>query len=274
MSQSIMLDKFDEKERQLISGFQFSFINLGGIIMSVLSGLMITLVWYGGYLLLLFLIPVVILAAVVLPKEKLLGNARGASPAGAHARRTKLPAAVAYYGVALFLFSLMYNVVSSNISTYLSSNHLGNSATAGIATAIFLAGGVVSGTFFSKLSVKLDDYMIPAAFLLLFIGYTLLNLFPGSLPIVLISIFVAGTSACLCLPQWLSIAGGLHQRDPVARRGFDAVPFSIRGNRRAGGRRLLLSRHHSPGEETRSAGDGCGITGIAYQRISGRSKIA
>jgi MFS family permease len=202
-SQSIMMDNFDEKERQLISGFQFSFINLGGIIMSVLGGLMITLVWYGGYLLCLLLVPIAILAIIVLPKERRYQTPHDTSSPNApvKAGRSKLPVAVAYYAAALFLFSLMYNVSAGNLSTHLAVNGLGNSATTGIATAVLMAGGVVSGTFFNKLSVKLDDHMIPLAFFILFLGYTLLNLFTSSLVLVLISVFVAGTAVCLCMPQ-------------------------------------------------------------------------
>lgn len=198
-SQSIMLDNFDERERQLISGFQFAFINLGGIIMSVLSGLVLTLAWYGGYLLLLLFIPIAVMAVVVLPRGERLK--RSAAPVDGKTRGKGLPALVFYYTVVLFLFSLLYNAAASNLSTHLSQSNLGTAATAGIAMALLLAGGVVSGAFFGRLSARLDDYMIPLAFLILFVGYTFLNLFAGSLLLTLIATFVAGTSSCLCMPQ-------------------------------------------------------------------------
>jgi predicted MFS family arabinose efflux permease len=167
--------------------------------MSVLGGLMLTLAWYGGYLLLLLFVPIAILAVVVLPREKRLK--RGAAPAAGKQPRKGLPALVFYYTAVMFLFTLLYSAAASNLSTHLAQSNLGTAATAGVAMALLLAGGVVSGTFFSKLSARLDDYMIPLAFLILFAGYTFLNLFAGSLLLTMIATFVAGTASCLCQPQ-------------------------------------------------------------------------
>lgn len=269
-SQSIMLDNFDEKERQLISGFQFAFINLGGIIMSVLSGLVLTLAWYGGYLLLLLFIPIAVMAVVVLPRGERLK--RSAAPVDGKTRGKGLPALVFYYTVVLFLFSLLYNAAASNLSTHLSQSNLGTAATAGIAMALLLAGGVVSGAFFGRLSARLDDYMIPLAFLILFVGYTFLNLFAGSLLLTLIATFVAGD---VLLPVYaamrllrvkargpqkfrsglhadcqrrarlrrLFVAGHYYPRYSMARRGVHAVPVPVCRPCRPAGRSGILCRH-------------------------------
>ena len=47
---------------------------------------------------------------------------------------------------------------------------------AGTVIATTMAGGVFSGLFFDKLSSRLRDYMIPASFVILFIGFTMLTL--------------------------------------------------------------------------------------------------
>ncbi len=144
-SQSIMMDSFDEKERQVISGLQFSFINFGGILMSVAGGLLATLLWYGGYITLLVMLPVAVLALFALPQDKkqkrIIGDVKN------KAKRTKLPAEVFYYSVTLFLFTLMFNVTMSNMSTHLDANHLGDAGTAGTVIATTMAGGVFSGFF-------------------------------------------------------------------------------------------------------------------------------
>ena len=76
-TQSIMMDSFDDRERQVISGLQFSFINLGGILMSLAGGILITLAWYGGYIMLLILLPAAILAFFALPKDHRHAQAGG-----------------------------------------------------------------------------------------------------------------------------------------------------------------------------------------------------
>jgi MFS family permease len=206
-SQSIMIDSFDEKERQLISGLQFSFINFGGILMSLAGGLLITLVWYGGYIILLVMLPVAILSVFALPQDKLRAGIK--HEAEKKQRRVKLPADVFYYSAVLFLFSLMFNVTMSNLPTHLETNHLGNAGTAGTVIATTLAGGVLSGIFFDKLSSRLRDYMIPISFIIIFIGFTLLNIFSASLPVIFFAVFLVGMSTSLCLPQCMFSASNV-----------------------------------------------------------------
>lgn len=205
-AQSIMLDSFDEKERQLISGLQFSFINLGGIIMSVASGLMITLIWYGGYIMLLIVLPVVIMSIFTLPKMQKLGK----SPAsGGRVKGSKLPVEAYFYIGTLFLFTLMFSVTMSNLPTHLQSNHLGNAGTAGIVIATTMAGGVCAGIFFDKLSGKIKDYVLPLSMGILFLGFTILNIFSASLPAIFIGAFLAGTTTSLCIAQCIFATSNL-----------------------------------------------------------------
>ncbi|NLA85913.1 MAG: MFS transporter, partial [Clostridiales bacterium] len=106
-SASIMFDAFDEKERQMVTGLQTSFINIGGIIMSAVGGLLATLMWYGGYLTFLLMIPVAVLAVVALPGSK---DRDSSGLEKDRAKRSKLPAEVFYYGILIFLFMLIFNV--------------------------------------------------------------------------------------------------------------------------------------------------------------------
>lgn len=197
---SIMFDSFSDTERQKVTGFQTSFINIGGIIMSAVGGFLATLLWYGGYLAFLLMVPVAILAAITLPGGP---KKSGDTISGAKLEKSKLPLQVGYYAVLIFLFMMIYNVGGSNLSTHLQQNGLGNSATAGLAAAVQMAGGVASGLVFSKLSVKFRDYVIVFAFLAVFAGFTILNLGHQSLTAVFIGVFIAGSSMSMIIPQCL-----------------------------------------------------------------------
>lgn len=198
-SQSIMCDKFDDNERQFMGGLQFSFINLGGIIMSVIGGMLTTLVWYGGYLMLLITVPVAILAIFALPKEKAYNAAEQATKEPK--KRTKLPSDVFYYAGIIFVFISLNLVTFSNISTHLNNAQLGNSATAGIASAVMMGGGVFAGLLFEKLSSRYHDKMIAFAFIVMFCGFTILNVFHMSLLGIFIAVFLNGMSLSMILPQ-------------------------------------------------------------------------
>ncbi len=197
---SIMFDSFDEEERQKVTGYQTSFINIGGIIMSAVGGLLATFMWYGGYLAFLLMIPVAVLAAFTLPRNK---TKNGAQAGEKGRKKSKLPTEVFYYGLLIFLFMMIYNVGGSNLSTHLADSGLGNAATAGLAAAVQMAGGVASGLVYSRLSVKFKDYVITFAFLAVFLGFTILNLGHSSLVLVFAGIFIVGSSLSMIIPQCL-----------------------------------------------------------------------
>ena len=196
---SLLFDCFEEKERQLVAGYQTSFINIGGIIMVAVGGLLTTILWYGAYLVLLITIPVALLAFFAIPNAK---SDSGQTDNKAQTK-SKLPKQVFYYAGLIFVFMLVYNVCGSNISSHIVDSGIGNAATAGIISAVQMAGGVASGLVYSKLAAKLGDYVIFLAFLAIFIGYTILNIGHSSLPLAFIGVFVVGSSLSLMIPQSL-----------------------------------------------------------------------
>ena len=190
---SLICDNFTQQERQFISGYQTSFINGGGIIMSLCGGALAGLMWYGGYLMLLTAIPVAIIALFAIPRVKAVKQEKKVK------KQEKLHRDVFFYSAAIFFFMLTYNVCGSNISTHLAP--LGDTTLSGIATAIQMAGGVVCGLFFGKLSGKLGDKMMSLAFCAIFVGMMILSLFPNSIVMSFIGVFVTGSAMSMMLPQ-------------------------------------------------------------------------
>lgn len=198
---SIMFDNFNESERRLAMGTQTAAINLGGIIMSLGGGYLAALVWYGGYLMLLVAIPVAILCAVTIPNDKRINQAKPVQETSQ--KRSKIPLDVFYYGVIAFFFLLIFNVGGSNISNHLKSGNLGDTATAGMAMAVQMAGGVITGIFFMKLSAKFKDFVIPLSFIIIFVGFSIISIGHSSLLANFVGIFIVGTSISILIPQCL-----------------------------------------------------------------------
>ena len=218
--QSIMFDNFDEKTRQFISGVSFSFLNSGGLIMSLLCGWLTTYVWYGGHLQMLIAVPIVIIAVIIIPKDKKTRSPSGnvavaaagsereitqsnenALEGGNAAGRSKIPAKTYYYSLLIVIFMIVYNVAPVNISTHLASVGVGNSSTAGVATAFLMVGGAVFGFAFPKLSKVLRDYLFAVSFILMAAGFTLMSLFPASLALTLAAMFLCGSTMSILVPR-------------------------------------------------------------------------
>ena len=185
-----------DEERQYISGYQTSFINGGGIVMSLCGGALAGLVWYGGYLMLLLAVPVAIIALFAIPRVK---PRRDQTDKSAGQPREKLHPDVFLYSASIFIFMLIYCVGGSNISTHLAP--LGSTALSGVATAIQMAGGVVCGLFFGTLSIKLRDKMMSLAFVAIFVGMMILSLFPDSVVMSFVGMFICGMAMSMMLPQ-------------------------------------------------------------------------
>ena len=194
--QSIMFDNFDERKRRFLSGMQLAFNNGGGIVMSVAAGILVAFIWYGGHLVSLLALPVLAMAIVAIPKDERMRPL--AENGGA---RTKIPGGVYYFTLLIFVFMVMYNVAGMNISTHIVGGGIGSSATAGIATALMMAGGVIAGLSFPKVSQVLRDTIFPFSFVLLFVGFSLMNLFPSSLAATLAAMAICGAALSLYMPR-------------------------------------------------------------------------
>ena len=195
---SLIVDHFSVEERQAISGFQTSFINGGGVLMSLCGGLLSTvIIGFGGYLMLLCALPVGLLALKAIPSGKKAAEGGEAK----EKEKVKIHSDVFLYGGMIFVFMLVYNVLGSNLSVHIKD--IGGSDVAGILTAVQMLGGALVGIVFGKLSKKIGDFTTCFAFIAIFIGMMLLSLFPGSLPMTFVAVIIAGTAMSLMLPQCL-----------------------------------------------------------------------
>lgn len=199
---SLMMDSFDDDEVRVISGQQTSFINIGGIIISILGGLLADVVWFGGYLTFYFGVPIIIMCAIFLPSKKRISeNGSAVEASSPRGEKSKFNINVAFYGVVIFFFMMMSSVSGSNISVYVIDQlKLGTASTTGYISAVQMLGGACSGLMFGKLSSKFKDYMIPLAFLTLCVGFTILG-FAHSLAAIFIGAFITGSAMSMCMPQ-------------------------------------------------------------------------
>lgn len=194
----LLFDNFEEGPRQVISGYQTSFINGGGILLGITGGLLASRVWYGGYLLFLVGLPIMALVLFTVPGRKTPGRKRVPGE-----KRAPLNPGVFYYAALVFLFMAIYNVCGTNISTHI-ADHLGrekSTAVSGLASALQMGGGAFAGIFYGKLSTKLKDKIMCLACLAIFLGLGILAVFPGSLAMTLLGVFIAGMSMSMMMPH-------------------------------------------------------------------------
>ncbi|NLA85910.1 MAG: MFS transporter, partial [Clostridiales bacterium] len=194
---SIMVDRFTPQERQTVTGIQSVFVNTGGFLISVLGGLLAAWRWYGGYIILLAGVPLGILAFLTLPKET---RARRGDNKGA-TEKSKFETDIFFYAITVFLFMIFFSVINPNLAIHLASSGYKNPALAGVITAIQMAGGVVFGFIFPKLSRVLTDRLLYIAYFMLAAGLAMLSQFHSSVVLMAVGVFLAGASMSLIGPH-------------------------------------------------------------------------
>jgi len=209
----LLFDNFEDKQRQVIAGFQTSAINAGGISMGLLGGLLATQMWYGGYFILLIGLPIAILAYFTVPSYKSPAVMKTISEKKKLNLKNIIEAVVAYvkrfnprifyYALLACIFMMIYGVSGGNISTHIKQNipNVDGAAMSGIAVAIQMGGGVISGIFFGRISKKLGDMILVVACAAVFTGFMILSLFASSLIMIFIGVFITGFSLSMMLPR-------------------------------------------------------------------------
>ncbi len=202
-SYAIMFDNLEARERETLAGIQTSFINGGGIMMSLVGGVLGGLIWYGGFLVLFLAIPVAILSHITIPQYK--------TPRGKTVKPSRINKQVYYYCAAVFVLMLFYMACGQNISSHIRNSGLADrpflgmdlpvTTIAGVATAVQMAGGVLVGFFFGKISSRIHDYVMAVSMCLLGVGMLILSLFPTTTIMIFVGVFIAGMSISMMMPR-------------------------------------------------------------------------
>lgn len=194
---SIMIDNYPQSQVRSLTGYQTSFMNVGGILISLAGGFLVSLMWYGGYFIMLAGFPLALLAVLTIPPEKEAAP-EISTTSGA---KSKMNPRVFYYAASLFLFMMAYNVGGANLAVHLAAADVTSTTIIGAATAVQMLGGSAAGILFGRLSKRFHDMMIPIAFAVIFLGFTMLNIFQAVLPMIFVAEFLIGTSMSMIAPQ-------------------------------------------------------------------------
>ena len=195
LGSSLITDYFTGEERSSLMGLQSAVISVGGVLLSLLAGLLATIDWYFSYLALLLIIPGLLMLLFGLPLDR---PVHAAKKNGVKIHVT--PNVVILYGLIAFLFMMFYNIISTNLSLHLIENEISGSVNSGIATAVFMLSGAVAGVMFKFFKRFLGERVIALGFFNLAAGALITGASKSYLP-VLIGVFIAGFSLSIVMAQ-------------------------------------------------------------------------
>ncbi len=199
INSGLMAIYFTGHDREVISGQQVSCATVGGVCLSLIAGFLCETGWPHVYLIYYAIIPGFICAMAFLPGETRASLRAEASEAAAD-KRSAISRGSWMYIIVMFLFIAMYNIIPSNLTMYITENHMGGASTAGAVTALFLMGGAVAGVIYGFLGRHIRAAIIPISFVLIIGGAAVLY-FADSIITVFIAVAVAGTSVSFVMAQ-------------------------------------------------------------------------
>ena len=202
LATGLIADFFRGEERARMLGFSTAASNLGGIIATLIAGLLASASWRYSFCVYGLGLPVLALALVFLPEPE-------RKAAETRQRRT-LPVAVYAWGFGVFAVMVAFYAVPINLALFLERNGFGGASMAGVASSVVTGTGFVAGLTFGRVRAfgrGLFPLVLPALFA---VGYLLLGR-ASDLPQVLLAVGLVGTGVGWSMPALLngaSRAGG------------------------------------------------------------------
>ncbi len=199
LTQVLITDLLSPEERQGAMGMNTVFVNVGGIFMMFVGGMMANGGWKNNYLVYLIALPVVLAVMAFIPmKSQKVEEAAAAAP------KPKISESVTgnVIGIAIIgiFFMMLNNVFSNNIAMFLSEQGLGDSTLSGTVSSIGLVGGMIAGVFVGKIVPHFQKVSLGVAFIILGASYAVIALVPNA-AVILAAAFFTGVAMTILMAQ-------------------------------------------------------------------------
>ena len=178
LSTGIIADFWSGYEKTKIMGLASASNNLGGIIATLLSGLLAAISWRASFLIYLLGIPVLILVLFFMPEQQ---------PKQTQDKQTgQGTVSLGFYimwGLGMFLLMVAFYTVPVNIALYIQENHLGDSRMAGLAMAVLTASSFLTGLVFGRLDKSINIWLPGLSLGIFALSFYGISAFPSLMPL-------------------------------------------------------------------------------------------
>ncbi len=146
LSIAIITDFFEGTERARMIGLSPAISLLGGVVASLIGGLLAAANWrytFGVYIIAIFVLLLIIFVVPELHKQPRI-NVRDQV-------RAELPRSLYYLAFGQFMLMLVFYTVPTSLAIFMQNQGVGNAAKAGIALAVVNVFGFIAGLIFSRI---------------------------------------------------------------------------------------------------------------------------
>ena len=158
---------FQGNERTQVLGFRQAGTMVGGIVFSLIGGVLAGIGWQYVWLIYAVGIPCLIIAWICLPNVKLPTTAEGGEKVPLN---QTLNFTVIMSVIKAYLLILAVHCSAVTLAIHVNENQIGNPAMVGTAVALMMGAGALAGIFLGKMFAKMGRYTVTLGIALLAIG--------------------------------------------------------------------------------------------------------
>lgn len=194
LSTGLIADFYDGSQRAKMMGYSTAVNNLGGVIATLLSGILAAISW--RYIFAIYLISGIVftLISLFLEDQPLSVKEKG--------RREKMNSNVWKIALSIFMIYVIFGAVPTNLSLFLVEFQLGQSGASGILIALLTFSSFMAGLLFFKISKLLKTLKIVIPLLIMFIGFLILS-YTLNIILIGVAIICIGIGLGLLLPTFM-----------------------------------------------------------------------
>ena len=161
---ALIADYFEGEQRGSIMGVYSTFVALGGILWTALSGILGHDQWYMAYAAYAAELPFIIVEFVCLPKGHLEPKPKGGNVL------KSMPREVALITFISFVFVLCFQLFSTNVSLIVADRGFGGTAESATASTVMTIAGIFAGLLVGPLFRRFKNRSMPLAWCVTIVG--------------------------------------------------------------------------------------------------------
>lgn len=161
---ALIADYFEGEQRGSIMGVYSTFVALGGILWTALSGILGHDQWYMAYAAYAAELPFIIVEFVFLPKGHLEPKPKGGNVL------KSMPREVALITFISFVFVLCFQLFSTNVSLIVADRGFGGTAESATASTVMTVAGIFAGLLVGPLFRRFKNRSMPLAWCVAIVG--------------------------------------------------------------------------------------------------------
>lgn len=186
---------FHDNERAQVLGFRNAVTMAGGALFSFVGGYLALIGWQYVYLIYIIGVPVALIAMFCLPNVK-LPKVEKKKERQRIPLNQKVNYAVVVTACKALLLIIAVNASAANLSMHVFETGIGDSSGTGIANALMMGAGMVSGIIVGKLFVKCRKYTVTIGIAGQAVGLFLTGIAPNIVIVVIGQIIIGFALAC------------------------------------------------------------------------------